>query len=156
MRTFALALLFAVAGCKATFVDERIAGVGAALPDAGGCVEHEQRTGSIARGTFNGIGHVGRGGVELFAVSDGAWELRFDDSFLVTDVPGPVVLLTSHDKIGINIDPAADEQLGPLQRVTGAQVYAFDQDPCGRRNVFVFCEPFGIEVAEATLVEVAP
>lgn len=149
-----------VSGCKANFVDERPAAInrvsdlgapaGDALPFGPGA-DASGAAGIFAQGTFQGrAGHSGRGGAALFRSSDGSVELRFDADFSVTPVPGPEVVLTGRDSIGTAINPTMDLDLGPLRASSGAQAYPVPDDG-GRRNAFVFCRPFGVEVAKAAM-----
>jgi hypothetical protein len=145
-------------GCQAHFVDERPASERAAaaagLFDLGGVDFAETDAGALlAGGVFAGRdGHLGVGGVSLFARDDGLTELRFDDHFACSDVPGPVVVLTTRDALGTQLAPArGDLALGPLIATSGAQRYLVPGGDGGRREVFIFCKPYGLEVAAAQL-----
>jgi hypothetical protein len=106
--------------------------------------------GAYATGSFDGrAGHFATGGAELFRRGDGATELRFDAAFSVSDVPGPEVYLSAREVLGTTIK-AGDLDLGPLLATSGAQTYLLFED-AGRRNAFVYCKPYGIEVARAML-----
>jgi hypothetical protein len=148
-------------GCGARFVDERppadrgpkdLVGGTRAFDLSG--LDLEGITvappGAYAAGVFDGrAGHFATGAAELFRRGDGAIELRFDAAFSVSDVPGPEVYLSPRELLGTTIKPG-DLDLGPLLGKSGAQTYLlFDDD--GRRNVFVYCKPYGIEVARAML-----
>ncbi len=142
-------LLLLLSGCSATFVDDRV-GTDLGLSDLARN-DNPDRAASVplARGSFEGrAGHSGAGTAEL-----SAGELRFAADFAVSAVPGPVVVVTTRDALGTKIDPATDLDLGPLRATTGAQSYALADTT--RRYVFVFCKPFGVEVARA-LLEDAP
>ena len=66
--------------------------------------------------------------------------------------PGPVVLLSSRPDIGTAIDSSADLHLGELKATSGAQSYALPAGgDKGRPYVWIYCEPFGVEVARAQL-----
>ncbi len=107
----------------------------------------------LARGTFTGrAGHNGAGTAELRRLEDGSVELGFGADFSVSAVPGPVVVLTSRSELGTMILPGAgDFELAPLRENNGAQAYPVPGGDGGRRSAFVFCKPFGVEVARALL-----
>ena len=105
----------------------------------------------LASGSFGGrAGHSGQGTASLVRDADGSERLVFGGDFSVSGVPGPEVVLTSRDSLGTSIDPATDLDLGPLQSAAGAQSYPLADDE-GRRRAFIFCKPFGVEVALAVL-----
>lgn len=109
----------------------------------------------LARGRFEGrAGHGGSGGAALYRVGD-AVELRFDGDFTVSAVPGPAIFLTSRADMGGSIDAQADIKLGNLTAFNGAQRIAVPAGAdTGRRSVFVYCQPFRVEVAKAALTDV--
>jgi hypothetical protein len=110
--------------------------------------------GPIARGPWEGRGgYSAEGTAELVVDDSGGLTLRFSDDFSVSSVPGPVVLLSSRAAIGTAIDPATDLHLGTLQAEGGAQTYTLPAPAEDRRVAWIYCEPFGIEVGRATLVE---
>jgi hypothetical protein len=151
-----LLLAILLAGCSATFVDDRPppdpAGADlseAPRPDLAGVDAGPERV--LARGSFGPRdGHLGEGTVEIVE-SSGTLTLRFGGDFRVSGVPGPVVVVSTRDDMGTTIDPAqGDLDLGTLKATSGAQTYALGADT-GRRVVFVYCKPFGVEVARAIL-----
>lgn len=106
-----------------------------------------------ARGGFEGRdGHIGQGTAELVLLEDGSSVVRFDDSFSVSSTPSLTVVLTERDAIGTRIDSSIDREIAPLRSRTGAQSYGIGMDD-GRRQLFIFCKSFGVEVAKATLVD---
>lgn len=123
--------------------------------DAGGA-DLAQETGTSAvetlgEGTFSGRqGHAGSGGATLVRDASGVDRVVLGDDFVVTDVPGPVVLLTTRTTIGTSIT-SEDAQLGVLASATGTSTYAVPGGSQCRRNVFMYCKPFGTEVAFAPL-----
>jgi hypothetical protein len=159
LRAHACALTVGIAlgGCDARFVDERPLALrgthdlgAAATPlDLYGL---DLRPGVLAAGAFVGrAGHFGTGEARLSRLADGRLQLDFDDSFAITDVPGPEVLLTARGDLGATVS-ADDLDLGLLVRAEGAQSYTVPLvELDARRNVFVYCRPFGLEVAKATL-----
>jgi hypothetical protein len=109
-----------------------------------------------ARGTFSGRGsYTGTGEASLVVRMDGSIGLSFDAAFQVSGVPGPVVVLTTRDRLGSAIDTGAgDIEVGALTRNAGAQSYDVTAAALDRNYVWVFCKPFGVEIARAELVEV--
>jgi len=166
MRVSTLILCLSLAGCDAVFVDNRppellpAADLAQASPaadlagvDATG-LDLAAASMAFARGSFTGrAGHLGEGTGELLRYTDGQVALRFGDDFEASGVPGPVVYLTSRDTMGNQIDPGLDLELGPLAQLSGAQLYAVPGGDGGRRNAFVYCKPFKVEVARAVLAE---
>lgn len=168
----ALVLALSGAGCNAQFVDLRPeserastpippagsggdgggSGDGGAVSD-GGSSPGETR---VASGRFEGrAGHGGSGGAALYRVG-GAFELRFDADFTVSAVPGPAIFLTSRADMGGSIDAQADIKLGNLTAFNGAQRIAVPGGAeVGRRNVFIYCQPFRVEVSKAALMDEA-
>lgn len=146
-----------VAGCDARFVDLRppsrdlataaAADLGNDVGDGGGAPGS-----AFARGSFVGRqGHSGSGTGELVAAAGGSVTVQLDANFSVSPVPGPVLVLTTRDALGTRIDAAAgDLEIAALPSPSGAQSYSVASDG-GRRNLFVFCKPFGVEVALAVL-----
>ena len=110
----------------------------------------------IARGSWAGrSGYAASGVAEIFQTSGGAMEVRLSADFSVSSVPGPVVVLTSRTAIGTQIEPSqGDLNLGTLQKNQGSQVYPVTANVGARRNVWVYCDPFGVEVALAELRDV--
>src|SRR4051812_17677570 len=147
MTRVALALL--LAGCHASFVDERAAGD---APAAGIDGANLGPGLLVATGRFIGrAGHVAAGGVELYD-HEGTTEVRFLPDFSISDVPGPVVVLTPRDSLGIAIDPVAgDLSVAPLRTPMGAQSYFANAGGLPPTSVFVFCMPYGLEVGKAPL-----
>lgn len=154
-------------GCDARFIDlrplaERPGSSG--LPDlaggdlAGGDLaglDLAASEGVIARGPFTGrAGHVGTGAA-LLVRTGGSLELRFDAAFSVSNVPGPAIFLTSRTDMGGTIDAQTDINLGTLTAFAGAQQRVVPAGAeVGRRNVFIYCQPFRVEVAKAALMDV--
>lgn len=160
-----------LSGCNAQFVDlrpesERVttplppaagedggSGVDLAGPGDGGTAPTAMR---FAAGMFEGrAGHAGTGGAALYRLG-GAVELRFDAAFAVSGVPAPAIYLTSRADMGGSIDTQADVKIGTLTAFSGAQSIAVPAGAeVGRRNVFIYCQPFRVEVAKAPLQDVA-
>ena len=138
-------------GCRAAFVDERPESARpAGIADVSSVDLSNPQI--VASGEFRGrAGHLGQGGVSLVSYDSGVVELRFSATFESSEVSGPVVLLTGRDFIGTSINhDAGDLEIGPLEASSGAQSY-FLRNGGDRRNVFVYCKPYGIEVAKAPL-----
>ncbi len=95
------------------------------------------------------------GSSQLVQLADGGFALWFSEDFSTSAVPGPVVVLSTRAALGSRIDPGAgDLRLGAMNTVRGAQMYRLPEPPGDRRRAFVFCEPFGVEVAHAVLEDV--
>jgi hypothetical protein len=152
-------LLVLCAGCSANFVDQRPPRDLSPLPDLAGDLASSDlaaqpdlasATRVIARGTFVGrAGHSGAGTGSLVMGPSGL-TVEMAGDFAVSNAPGPEVVLTSRANLGTSIDTSVDLDLGPLDSPTGAQSYAVADDG-GRRNLFIFCKPFGVEIALAPL-----
>lgn len=172
LRWSLLALSLGWAGCNAQFIDLRPESERASTPippasgggdggssddlgvrSDGGAGPGEVR---FAIGMFEGrAGHGGSGGAALVR-SGGVVEVRFDSDFTVSAVPGPAIYLTSRADMGGSIDAQADIKLGNLTSFNGAQRIAVPSGAeVGRRNVFIYCQPFRVEVAKAALMDVA-
>jgi hypothetical protein len=158
-------LSYLLGGCEARFLDLRQAGESALVDGFGpiGDLAGQDLAGQdlaalpdkqLARGMFVGrAGHSGSGEGGLYR-TQGAIELRLAADFSSSGVPGPALFLTSRDSMAGTIDTVADVNLGTLRAASGAQVYPLPSGAdVGRRNVFVYCQPFRVEVAKATLVD---
>ncbi len=146
----ALVIGLLCSGCHAAFIDERPGGAAGASELTG----VDLGDGSVvATGKFGGrAGHIGIGDVSLLAYAGGITEIRFEPDFGCTDVPGPVVVLTQRDALGTQLDAiAGDIEVAPLRSPSGGQSYFVRADPAVQRDVFVFCKPYGVEVAKAPL-----
>lgn len=113
--------------------------------------------GTFAAGNWEGrTGHFGTGSAQLFRRADGVIELRFSADFATNDgLPGGVVVLSRRESIGSRIDGSAgDLDLGELKVATGTQAYVVPGGDDGRRYAWVFCEPFGLEIARAAMEDV--
>ncbi|HUS64990.1 MAG TPA: hypothetical protein VMZ28_10630 [Kofleriaceae bacterium] len=160
MKALALLVIAASLGCSATFVDWRtdaaaqadLGAVDLAETDLSGFDLAGADLGEtvLATGRFEGrAGHLGSGGGRLVETATGI-EVRMDADFSASAVPGPVVVLTARPGLGTAL-VAEDLQLGALSSPKGAQSYPVPGGDGGRRNLFVFCKPFGVEVARAVL-----
>lgn len=109
----------------------------------------------IAEGPWMPTDYPATGTSQLVRLADGGFALRFSDDFSTSAVPGPVVVLSTRAALGSRLDPGAgDLRLGAMSTVRGAQMYRLPEAPGDRRRAFVFCEPFGVEVAHAVLEDV--
>jgi hypothetical protein len=108
----------------------------------------------VARGDFENINYQTFGTAEIWALADGTFELRFSDDFVTTDdIPGPAVALSVNPDISPSLVASeGDVDLGALQRAQGAQSYTLPFAPGPREYAWVWCQPFGVEVARARLV----
>jgi hypothetical protein len=125
-------------------------GDAAAVADGGATPE------PLARGTWRGrTGYSASGTVTLERAPDGALHVRFEDDFDSQSVPGPVVVLSTRSELGSAIDPAAgDLELGVLESPRGPQRYAAPPEAVGALYAWIYCLPFGVEVARAPLAPV--
>lgn len=164
MRKWILFIAGLAAGCDARFVDyrpasERSLPAESSPPDLAGVdlsgIDLSSAEKPLAEGTFVGrAGHAGTGTATLVQRLDGGFEVRFGSDFSVSNVPGPAVFLTSRMDMGASIDTQADINLGTLAHFNGAQTYSVPSASVpGRRNVFVFCQPFRVEVSKAALID---
>jgi len=108
----------------------------------------------LAAGTFEGrAGHFGAGDGQLYRRADGVVEVRFSANFSSSGVPSPVAYLTSRADMGNTIDAQADVEIG-IPKASGAQSFVVPAGKeVGRRNLFVYCRSFRVEVAKAPLVD---
>jgi hypothetical protein len=159
-RSFAvvssLIFLLGSSACDATFNDLRdLSAPQDRVRRAPGGTNTSTNTRVLARGLWEGrAGHAGAGTAELVEFDDGALELRFLEDFTSSGVPGPVVVLSSRESLGRNLDGDEDLELGVLDASRGAQNYSVPILDDGRRVAWVFCKPFGVEVARAVMAEV--
>lgn len=143
-------------GCDASFSDQRPQQIERSdaseleTPADGG---DEPGTGApIASGAMRGrAGHSASGTASLHRLPSGAIELRFSADFSASRVPSPIVLLSSREDIGANIDQSADLLLGRLTNASGAQSYSVPGGDGGRRVAWVYCQSFAVEIARAVL-----
>jgi hypothetical protein len=162
VRPLLLLLLLLFAGCEAHFTDLRPEDAGFTGPpiDAGfvdvGPPPADDEV--ILTGTFSGRGrYSGGGGASVVQRTDGTFELVFADDFTVSSVPGPVVVLSTRASLGSRIDEAqGDINLGVLMSRSGMQSYPVSAAALSAQYAWVFCRPFGVEIARAELMEVSP
>lgn len=95
-----------------------------------------------------------RGTVRLVLAASGQYALETSEDFEVSGVPGPVLVLSRRDALGARLDPAQDVELGALRANRGAQSYPLPAGVDDRMWAWIFCKPFGVEVARAGLEEV--
>jgi hypothetical protein len=158
VRSLLLLLLF---GCEAQFTDLRPFDGGTSGPpiDAGfidiGPPPSDDEV--LLQGTFSGRGRYSGGGTaSIVQRTDGTFELVFEEDFTVSSVPGPVVVLTTRSSIGSRIDEAqGDINLGVLTMRSGLQSYPITSAALTSRYAWVFCRPYGVEIARAELFEVS-
>lgn len=120
----------------------------AALPDQGASVDVVR----LVSGRFVRLDYEISGTAEVFRLPDGTFELRLSDDFSSFPVPGPVIVFATRDRIGARIDPSqGDIRIGALLANRGAQTYAVPEAAASAPFVFIYCEPFGLEVGVAAL-----
>ena len=150
---------FLTAACDADFVDlrdEAAQGLNPVeSPDAGFIdVGPTQGDDDVLKvGDWTGRSDYSASGqASVVRLANGQLELRFSDDFRVDRVPGPVVLLSTRETLGRRLDPGAgDVELGRLQTERGAQTYQLPADVEDRTFAWVYCLPFGLEVARVSL-----
>ena len=107
---------------------------------------------TVARGTWSGRSdYRASGTAELVLDASGSYRLEFSSDFSSSGVPGPVVVLSRRDVLGNRLDPSQDLELGALRSPTGGQSYDVPPGGDDRMWAWVFCKPFGVEVARARL-----
>lgn len=124
--------------------------------DAGGRQDSGEAQGGdtvLRQGAWGGRGaYRGSGEATVVRRASGEVELVFSDDFSVSRVPGPFVVISFRDQLGTGINPAVgDVELAPLARNSGAQTYIIPPGLEDREYAWVYCKPFGVEVARATL-----
>lgn len=153
------AVLWSATACDATFTDFRPPAVRGGdagdAPDSG--VDPPDGEGLIrvlATGTFEGrAGHNAEGHVSLVELPGGSRELRFADDFSSSGAPGPIVLLSGRESLGTEVDPALDLNLGTHKSTRGAQSYPVPVSDDMRRIAWIYCVPYGVEIARAIMME---
>ncbi|MBK8010217.1 MAG: hypothetical protein IPK13_02655 [Deltaproteobacteria bacterium] len=110
----------------------------------------------LRRGIFQGrTGHQGEGQIEIRQHQDGMLLLVFGDDFAASPVPGPVVVLSYRADLGLRLEPEqGDVDLGAPRALAGAQAYVLPEGTDDRDYVWIFCKPFGVEIARAELKDV--
>lgn len=106
-------------------------------------------------GTFVGADafHQGEGSVTLYTLPSGERVLRFEN-FEVTNGPDLHVILTRHPQPASRADVGDDYvDLGSLKGNQGNQNYSLpnDLDIDGYQSVVIYCQPFHVVFATATL-----
>lgn len=147
MRYFALIASFFAAGILAgctsatppTAPDAAPADGAAGMPPMGSGVP----------GRFVGAGgHLGTGSVR-FAVSNGVGRIDFGDDFSMQAVPGPFVYVNTTN----NANTGQPLKVAALKSNGGAQSYLFAVPPgVSYTWVLVWCDPFNVPVAEASIL----
>ena len=109
----------------------------------------------VARGSWEGeSGYNASGTVALVQVG-ASRRLDFDDEFSVTGVPGPFVVVSTRPSLAGGVSTEmGDLTIGPLDRNSGAQSYEIPPSAGEFDYVWVYCQPFTVEVARALLVAV--
>lgn len=133
------------AGDTALLVD-----AGRATPDAGPSTPL-----LLSSGTFEGRGgYAAAGSVRLEEVAPGEYQVVMSDDFSSAAVPGPVVVVTPRAAIGTRLT-SEDILVITLESsmIAGPGTYSFRAPSVPAEGfVFIYCEPFGVETARATMV----
>ena len=109
----------------------------------------------LKRGTWEGRSdYFGRGSAEIRLDEDGSLAVVLSDDFEVSRVPGPVLVLSRREALGRTIEAGqGDVEIGTVG-ASGAQAFQIPAGTDDRSFVWVFCKPFGLEVARAALEEI--
>ncbi len=137
-----------LAACAARFDDlsddDAVEGRRVEMPAAGADRE------VLARGTLRGAaGYQGSGTVTIERV-DGSPTLLLGPDVVFSGVPGPVAVLSDRPSIGGEL-AAADVRIGALPSNRGPIAIQLDEAELGRAGFWVWCEPFGVDVAYAEM-----
>jgi len=98
-------------------------------------------------GNFVRTGYAVTGMASLSIRNDTA-RLDFSSDFTIASTPGPFVYLNTTS----NANQGAPLRIGALRSRTGAQSYTFLVPPGVRyTKVLIWCDPFNVGMAEATL-----
>ncbi len=119
-------------------------------PDSGPTnVEPGEET-LIAQGDFVNVDYQTTGSAQYWQLADGSYEVRLTMDFASQGVPGPALALSPRNPLGGSID--ADElDIGALNMDSGAQSYALPGDPSAYAYAWIWCKPFGLDVAFAEM-----
>lgn len=104
----------------------------------------------IATGDFVNVDYQTSGSAQYWRLADGSYEIRLTADFSTQGVPGPALALSPRNPLGGAID--ADELgLGGLDANSGAQSYPLPGPPDDYSYAWIWCEPFGLDVAFAQM-----
>lgn len=149
-RYLALTAALVLSGClpePPTAPDAMLVGA-TALPAGPTMADTARAPAGARRGTFRGLaGHNAIGTVTM-TVENGIVTLLFDSDFVSSGVPGPYVYLADGD----DVNRGMRVRIGRLINNAGAQSYRFTMPAGGPYDrVIVWCDPFNVGVATATL-----
>jgi len=107
----------------------------------------------LSTGTWEGrTGYRASGGARIVREPDGRLFLEMAEDFVSQGVPGPVVVVSDRDRLGTSIRPdEGDIELAQLTRTTGFQRYELPPEAADAAFSWVYCRPFGVEVARAPM-----
>ena len=104
----------------------------------------------IASGDFVNVDYQTAGSAQYWQLADGSYEVRLSMDFASQGVPGPALALSPRNPLGGSID--SDElDLGALDADSGAQSYALPREPTDFLYTWIWCKPFGLDVAYAEM-----
>jgi hypothetical protein len=104
----------------------------------------------IATGDFVNVDYETEGSAQYWQLGDGSYEVRLSMDFASQGVPGPALALSPRNPLGGSV--AADElDLGALTTDAGAQSYALPGNPADFAFAWIWCKPFGLDVAYAEM-----
>jgi len=103
--------------------------------------------GNGVTGRWAGVGHAAQGSVRV-TVESGVMRLDLSDDFSVSAVPGPFVYVNTTN----NANTGRPLRVAALRSNAGAQSYAFQlPDDATYTWVLIWCDPFNVPVAEASI-----
>lgn len=104
----------------------------------------------IATGDFVNVDYQTSGSAQFWRLADGSYEVRLTSDFSTQGVPGPALALSPRNPLGGSID--ADElDIGGLDSNSGMQSYSLPGPPTDYAYTWIWCEPFGLDVAYAAM-----
>ena len=172
-RILALALLVGTVGCEAAFKDLSSAsnetmedggvdggvdaGSDSGLPDAGD-MDMDMDAGPssvVAMGPWEGESGYSASGTVSVVEANGQRRLEFDEDFDSSGVPGPFVVVSTRDNLSNGVSAVmGDVTIAALMSRSGAQSYDVPSEVGEFNYVWVYCQPFTVEVARAELTDV--
>jgi hypothetical protein len=122
---------------------------GTAEPDSGGNTDPGAET-LIATGDFTNVAYDTVGSAQYWQLADGTYEVRLSPDFVVSGVPGPAIAVSPRNPLDGRID--SDElDIGALTSNSGPHAYALPGNPADFGFVWIWCKPFGLDVAFAEM-----
>ena len=149
-------------GCNANYKDLG-AGENEILPsDAGAGIEagsfdagvDSGGDGVLSTGTWSGQAGYSASGTVSLLLRNGVRRLEFSDDFRVSSVPGPFVVVSTRPSLAGDVSAQmGDVTIAALSSNRGAQSYNIPSEVDAFAYVWVYCQPFTVEIARAQLME---